>query len=93
VDLESTFPLFEVFWLRNKDRISNNLMVEKWFTVPIDDFVFKGKIDRVDLLDSSEKYVEILDYKTGKTMQAPKIVQGSSCYMQKVLNICIRNTG
>lgn len=44
VDLESTLPLFEVFWLRNKDRISNNLMVEKWFTVPIDNFIFKGKI-------------------------------------------------
>jgi DNA helicase II / ATP-dependent DNA helicase PcrA len=72
VDLESTFPLFEVFWLRNKDRISNNLMVEKWFTVPIDDFVFKGKIDRVDLLDSSEKYVEILDYKTGKYDVSPE---------------------
>lgn len=72
VDLESTFPLFEVFWLRNKDRISNNLMVEKWFTVPIEDFVFKGKIDRVDLLDSSRKEVEIIDYKTGKYDVSPE---------------------
>ena len=39
-DLESTLPLFEVFWLRNKDRISNHLMVEQWFSVPIDGFVF-----------------------------------------------------
>lgn len=65
-DLESTFPLFEVFWLRNKDRISNNLMVEQWFSVPIDGFVFKGIIDRIDLLDPSKKEVEIIDYKTGK---------------------------
>jgi len=72
VDLESTLPLFEVFWLRNKDRISNNLMVEKWFTVPIDNFIFKGKIDRVDLLDSSRKEVEIIDYKTGKYDVSPE---------------------
>ena len=72
VDLELTFPLFEVFWLRNKDRISNNLMVEKWFSVPIDDFIFKGKIDRVDLLDSSRKEVEIIDYKTGKYDVSPE---------------------
>lgn len=65
-DLESTLPLFEVFWLRNKDRISNNLMVEKWFSVIIDGFVFKGIIDRIDLLDPSKKEVEIIDYKTGK---------------------------
>ena len=72
VNLESTLPLFEVFWLRNKDRISNNLMVEKSFTVPIDGFVFKGKIDRVDLLDPSTKEVEIIDYKTGKYDVSPE---------------------
>ena len=72
VNLESTLPIFEVFWLRNKDRISNNLMVEKWFAVPIDGFVFKGKIDRVDLLDTSTKEVEIIDYKTGKSDVSPE---------------------
>ncbi|AKB18581.1 ATP-dependent helicase [Methanosarcina sp. WWM596] len=72
VDLESTFPLFEVFWLRNKDRISNNLMVEKWFSVPIEGFVFRGKIDRIDLLDPSTKEVEIIDYKTGKYDVSPE---------------------
>ena len=79
VDLELTFPLFEVFWLRNKDRISNNLMVEKWFSVPIDDFIFKGKIDRVDLLDSSRKEVEIIDYKTGKYDVSPEDRNQSCC--------------
>ncbi len=72
VDLESTLPLFEVFWLRNKDRISNNLMIEKWFSVPIEGFVFRGKIDRVDLLDSFGKGVEIIDYKTGKYDVSPE---------------------
>lgn len=67
VNFELTLPLFEVFWLRNKDRISNNFMVEKWFTVPIEGFAFKGKIDRVDLLDPFTKGVEIIDYKTGKS--------------------------
>ncbi|TAH64172.1 MAG: ATP-dependent helicase, partial [Methanosarcina mazei] len=71
-DLESTLPLFEVFWLRNKDRISNNLMVEQWFSVPIDGFVFKGIIDRIDLLDPSKKEVEIIDYKTGKYDVSPE---------------------
>jgi DNA helicase-2/ATP-dependent DNA helicase PcrA len=72
VNLESTLPLFEVFWLRNKDRISNNLMVEKSFTVPIDGFAFKGKIDRIDLLNPSTKEVEIIDYKTGKSDVSPE---------------------
>lgn len=72
VDLESTYPLFEVFWLRNKDRISNNLMVEKWFSVSIDGFVFRGIIDRVDLLDPSKKEVEVIDYKTGKYDVSPE---------------------
>ena len=72
VNLESILPLFEVFWLRNKDRISNNLMVEKWFAVPIEGFVFKGKIDRVDLLDPSTKEIEIIDYKTGKSEVTPE---------------------
>jgi DNA helicase-2/ATP-dependent DNA helicase PcrA len=71
IDLESTFPLFEVFWLRNKGRISNNLMVERWFSVPIGGFVFKGKIDRVDLLNPSTNEVEIIDYKTGNSDVTP----------------------
>ncbi|MCC4771291.1 AAA family ATPase [Methanosarcina sp. DH2] len=71
-DLESTLPLFEVFWIRNKDRISNNLMVEQWFSVPINGFVFKGIIDRIDLLDPSKKEVEIIDYKTGKYDVSPE---------------------
>lgn len=71
VDLKSTFTLLEVFWLRNKDRISNNLLVESWFSVPIDGFVFKGKIDRVDLLDPSTKEVEVIDYKTGSNDVSP----------------------
>jgi DNA helicase II / ATP-dependent DNA helicase PcrA len=72
VNLESILPLFEVFWLRNKDKISNNLMVEQWFSVPLEDFVFKGKIDRVDLLNPSTKEVEIIDYKTGKSDVSPE---------------------
>lgn len=72
LDLKSTLTLFDVFWPRNKDRILNNLMVEEWFSVPIDGFVFKGKIDRIDLLDPYTKEVEIIDYKTGKYNVAPE---------------------
>ena len=65
VDIEWVKPLLEVFWLRNKDRIKDNLFVEMRFTVPLDGFIFKGFIDRVDLLPGSENEVEIIDYKTG----------------------------
>lgn len=72
LDLKSTLTLFEVFWIRNKDRISNNLKVEERFSVPIGGFVFKGKIDRIDLLDPYTKEVEIIDYKTGKYDVSPE---------------------
>ncbi len=72
VDLDLTYPLFEVFWLRNQNRIPDSLVVEQWFSVPIDGFVFKGKIDRIDLLDPSTKEVEIIDYKTGKYDVSPE---------------------
>jgi len=65
VDIVKARPLLEVFWLRNKDRIKDNLFVEKRFTVPLDGFIFKGFIDRVDLLPGSDNEVEIIDYKTG----------------------------
>jgi DNA helicase II / ATP-dependent DNA helicase PcrA len=72
VNHESTIPIFEVFWLRNKDKISNNLMVEKSFRVPIDGFIFNGKIDRIDLIYPSTKEIEIIDYKTGKSKVSPE---------------------
>lgn len=54
-----------------RDRVRNNLMVEKRFTVPLGGFTFKGFIDRVDLIPGTKDEVEIIDYKTGKYEPGP----------------------
>ena len=40
-------------------------MVEQKFTVPLGGHLFKGVIDRVDLIPGTENEVAIIDYKTG----------------------------
>ncbi|KAF5430440.1 DNA helicase-2 [Candidatus Methanophagaceae archaeon] len=65
VDIERVKPMLDVFWERNRDRIRSNLMVEQKFTVPLGGHLFKGVIDRVDLIPGTENEVEIIDYKTG----------------------------
>lgn len=64
VDEKRIAPLLDIFWERNKDKISNNLMVEQVFTVTIDKFTFKGFVDRIDKIKGNE--IEIIDYKTGR---------------------------
>ena len=71
VDLTRAKPLLEVFWLRNGHRIKDNMFVEKRFSVPIDGFIFKGFIDRIDLLPGTDNEVEIIDYKSGRTEPNP----------------------
>ena len=66
VDIERVKPMLDVFWERNRDRIRSNLMVEQKFTVPLGGHLFKGFIDRVDLIPGTENEVEIIDYKTGR---------------------------
>nr|QNO43249.1 hypothetical protein CPEMFCDE_00008 [Methanosarcinales archaeon ANME-2c ERB4]QNO45760.1 hypothetical protein FHBEAHMJ_00011 [Methanosarcinales archaeon ANME-2c ERB4] len=53
------------FWERNRDRIRSNLVVGRKFTVPPGGHLFKGFIDRVDLIPRTGKGVAIIDYKTG----------------------------
>ncbi|MEA1869941.1 MAG: ATP-dependent DNA helicase [Euryarchaeota archaeon] len=65
VDIERVKPMLDVFWERNRDSIRSNLMVEQKFTVPLGGHLFKGFIDRVDLIPGTENEVEIIDYKTG----------------------------
>jgi DNA helicase-2/ATP-dependent DNA helicase PcrA len=66
MDTDLARPLLDVFWERHKNTIPNNLMVEKKFTVPLGDHLFKGFIDRVDLIPGTDNEVEIIDYKTGQ---------------------------
>ncbi len=44
------------------------LYIERSFEYALDDFKIRGRIDRIDLLEEKDgkKYVEIMDYKTGK---------------------------
>jgi DNA helicase-2/ATP-dependent DNA helicase PcrA len=65
VDIERVKLMLDVFWERNRDRIRSNLMVEQKFTVPLGGHLFKGFIDRVDLIPGADNEVEIIDYKTG----------------------------
>ncbi|MCK4459324.1 MAG: ATP-dependent helicase, partial [Methanosarcinales archaeon] len=65
VDIERVKPMLDVFWERNMDSIRSNLMVEQKFTVPLGGHLFKGFIDRVDLIPGTDNEVEIIDYKTG----------------------------
>ena len=43
--------IFNVFWMRNKDRIKNAVMIEQPFSFTLDKYHFTGKIDRVDRLN------------------------------------------
>ena len=65
IDIERVKPMLDVFWERNRDSIPNNLMVEQKFTVPLGGHLFKGFIDRVDLIPGTDNEVAIIDYKTG----------------------------
>jgi DNA helicase-2/ATP-dependent DNA helicase PcrA len=46
-------------------------MVEQRFTVPPGGFIFKGFIDRVDIIPGTKDEVEIIDYKAGKYEPGP----------------------
>ncbi|MDO8724607.1 MAG: ATP-dependent DNA helicase [Candidatus Methanoperedens sp.] len=71
IDLEKATESLDIFWERNKNTIANNLMVEQRFTLPLGGFIFKGRIDRVDLIPGTKNEVEIIDYKTGKNESGP----------------------
>lgn len=66
IDIDRATEAFDVFWERNKNTICNNKLVENKFTVQLGGFIFKGRIDRVDLIPGTQNEVEIIDYKTGK---------------------------
>ncbi|MEA3325051.1 MAG: PD-(D/E)XK nuclease family protein [Euryarchaeota archaeon] len=65
VDIERVKPMLDVFWKRNREHMRSNLIVERKFTVPLGGHLFKGFIDRVDLIPGTDSKVEITDYKTG----------------------------
>lgn len=65
---ESGVKLLELYFKELFSKSDNPMHIERGFDYAIDDFKIKGRIDRIDLLkdDGGKKYVEIIDYKTGK---------------------------
>ncbi|MDI6641036.1 MAG: diguanylate cyclase [Elusimicrobiota bacterium] len=49
------------------------LYIEEFFRIPIEDFFLSGKIDRIDAISGDK--VEVIDYKTGKTVVTQKDLQ------------------
>jgi DNA helicase-2/ATP-dependent DNA helicase PcrA len=53
------------YFQKNGPKFKLPYLTEKSFVVPLGDYVFSGRFDRVDKLDDGS--VEVIDYKTGKT--------------------------
>jgi DNA helicase-2/ATP-dependent DNA helicase PcrA len=68
--LDDVFPLLEIFWDRNQDKINENSKTELKLPVEIEGFRFFGLADRVDTLEDGT--VEIVDYKTNKASIPPE---------------------
>ncbi len=59
------------YYRQHKDEFPTPLFVERWFggqfsPIFLGQVPLVGKVDRVDLLDSTKKTVRIVDYKTGR---------------------------
>ena len=57
----------KLFYAKLQDKMPNIKALEQGFNIKVGDFTLMGKIDRVDILPSSE--IEIVDYKTGAARQ------------------------
>lgn len=66
--MESGIKLLEEYFKEIYKPTENPISLERQFDYAIDDFKITGRIDRIDLLEEKDgvKYVEIIDYKTGK---------------------------
>lgn len=69
VELDEVLPLIKVFFERNKDKYSGKSLTEKKLFTKISDLEFMGVADRIDFLPDG---LEIVDYKTGKTVPSGK---------------------
>lgn len=65
INVKRAKMIFDIFWERNKNKLSNVIMMEQPFSFELNGFKFKGQIDRVDKLNGNGE-VEIIDYKTGR---------------------------
>jgi len=70
VDLDEADFILEVFWERNKNKITENSITEMKLNFNLEGFRFFGIADRVDVLEDGT--VEIIDYKTNKNPIPPE---------------------
>jgi DNA helicase-2/ATP-dependent DNA helicase PcrA len=72
---ESGKKILEKYFDNLYDENERPYRLEETFSVHIDESVFVGKIDRIDMVDDSKdvKEVEIIDYKTGKVKSKSNI--------------------
>ncbi len=69
-DLDEADIILEVFWERNKSKITEKSITEMKVTPVFEGFKFIGFLDRVDILEDGS--VEIIDYKTNKNPIPPE---------------------
>ncbi len=73
------------------------LFLEKPFSISMGDYILVGRIDRIDLIEEvdGEKFVEIIDYKTGKVKDKKDLkedmqLQLYAYIVEKTMNVKVR---
>jgi len=69
LDLEEALPLIKIFYERNKNKYSETSLTEQPLFATFSGLKFMGIADRIDFHPEG---IEIIDYKTGKTLPSVK---------------------
>ena len=69
IDLDEATAMISVFFARNQNKITNQSITEQKLNTTIKDMKFTGFADRIDF---SPEGIEIIDYKTGKSLVRTK---------------------
>ena len=72
VALDEVEHILKVFYARNKNKYDSNSKTEMFLKTKIDGIDFVGFADRVDFKGINKDELEIIDYKTGKSLIPPK---------------------
>ena len=73
VDMNEVSHMLKVFFARNKDKYNEKSKTEQYLNTKIEGINFTGYADRIDYHeDTNDKWMEIIDYKTGKTVVEPR---------------------
>ena len=72
VEMSEIEHILKVFFARNKDKYNKNSKTEMFLKTKIDGIDFVGFADRIDFHGDKLDEMEIIDYKTGKSIISPK---------------------